>query len=356
MARGTTRKRLLEWYRGAARDLPWRRTTDPYAIWVSEIMLQQTRVQTVIPYFTRFMERFPTPRALAEAEEDSVLSLWSGLGYYRRARLLHRGVREVVAYYGGTVPDDPDALRSLPGVGRYTAGAIGSIAFDKEEPIVDGNVGRVLCRIHAIQTPLGSAETTRRLWSEAERLVQGPEPGALNQALMELGATLCRPTQPQCLLCPVRVDCKAHARGQVERLPIPRTRKPPRPVRCTAVVATIDRGAARKVWLVRGAHTLFSGLWSVPMQMEGAHKAPTIKEVLAGAGLSARVRPSAGFCVEHVLTHRRLMVDVAVATAARGQPTSGRRFFAAGDLDSVGLSALTKRILDRVHPALIGGS
>ena len=147
------RAALLAWYDLSARDLPWRRTRDPYAVWVSEVMLQQTRVDTVIPYYERFMARFPTPERLAAAPEDDVLGMWSGLGYYRRARMLHRGAREVVARYGGEVPREPEDRRALPGVGRYTAGAIGSIAFDRPEPLVDGNVARVLARLRAIDTP-----------------------------------------------------------------------------------------------------------------------------------------------------------------------------------------------------------
>ena len=194
---------LLRWYDRSARDLPWRRTRDPYAVWVSEIMLQQTRVETVIPYYERFLARFPSARVLAEADEDAVLSHWSGLGYYRRARLLHSGVQEVVARYGGEVPEDADARRRLPGVGRYTAGAIGSIAFDKAEPVVDGNVTRVLARLFRIDTPVGSATTTKRLWREAAELVPEQRPGDFNQALMELGATLCTPKKPLCDACPV---------------------------------------------------------------------------------------------------------------------------------------------------------
>ena len=340
------REKLLAWYDVAARDLPWRQTSDPYAIWVSEVMLQQTRVHTVIPYYERFLARFPTPTTLAEADEDEVLSLWSGLGYYRRARLLYRGVREVVADYGGKVPEEASARRSLPGIGRYTSGAIGSIAFDKEEPIVDGNVGRVLSRLHRIQTPLGSAETDRRLWSEAERLVRGPRPGALNQALMELGATVCTPKQPKCLLCPVRDHCQAFALDEVEALPIPRRKTTPRAMAYTAVVATTGRGAGRRVWLVRGESNLFGGLWGFPML---AHDRPGDGDpgrVLRSVGLSARLRTEAVSTIDHILSHRRLRVDVYVAKAARGQVTDGRRSFVRGDLDSVGISSLTKKILE----------
>ena len=340
------REKLLAWYNGAARDLPWRQTNDPYAIWVSEVMLQQTRVQTVIPYYERFLARFPTPTALAEADEDAVLSLWSGLGYYRRARLLHRGVREVVADYGGKVPEDASARRSLPGVGRYTAGAIGSIAFDKEEPIVDGNVGRVLSRLHRIRTPLGVAETDQRLWTEAERLVRGSRPGALNQALMELGATVCTPRQPKCLLCPVREHCQAHARGEVDALPIPRRKTTPRPMACTAVVALAGRGPGRRVWLVRGESNLFGGLWGLPMLAHEQAGDGDPRRVLRSSGLSARVRPEPVTTIEHILSHRHLCVDVYVAIASKGQTTDRRRSFAPSDLDSVGISSLTKKILE----------
>ena len=193
---------LLGRFDESARALPWRETRDPYAVWVSEIMLQQTRVETVVPYYERFLARFPTPYSLAEADEDTVLAHWSGLGYYRRARLLHAGVREVVAQYGGAVPEDAEARLALPGVGRYTAGAIGSIAFDKPEPVVDGNVTRVLARLLRIDTPVGTTRTPKRLWEEAERLVPTERPGDFNQALMELGATVCTP-RARSLLAPV---------------------------------------------------------------------------------------------------------------------------------------------------------
>ncbi len=219
------RDALLTWYDEAKRDLPWRRTRDPYAIWVSEIMCQQTRVDTVIPYYERFLSRFPTPKALAEAEEDDVMSLWSGLGYYRRARLLHAGVKEVVAKYGGDVPKDAAERRGLPGVGRYTAGAIGSVAFGLPEPVVDGNVARVLSRLHEIDTPLGKAATEKRFWSEAEKLVAGPRPGDLNQAVMELGATICTPQNPACHECPLRDGCLARASGRQAELPAPERRR-----------------------------------------------------------------------------------------------------------------------------------
>jgi A/G-specific adenine glycosylase len=306
---------------------------------VSEIMLQQTRVETVIPYYERFMSRFPTAEALAAAHEDSVLAHWSGLGYYRRARLLHRGVREVVASYGGSVPEDAAARLALPGVGRYTAGAIGSIAFQKEEPVVDGNVSRVLARLLRIETPLGEAATTKRLWEEARGLVTGERPGDLNQALMELGATLCGPRDPQCDICPLASTCQAHVEGDVARFPVMPARKPPQERKLFAVVATRGRGAGRRVWLVREEKALFGGLWGVPMSEVNPRTA------LREACVEARLASRAVGRVDHVLTHRRLRIDVFVASGAESRASTSRRLFDGDALERVGVSTLTKKIL-----------
>jgi A/G-specific adenine glycosylase len=330
---------LLDWYDESARDLPWRMTEDPYAIWVSEIMLQQTRVETVIPYYQRFLARFPTPEALAEADEDTVLSHWSGLGYYRRARLLHAGAREVVAEYGGEVPEEAEARRALPGVGRYTAGAIGSIAFGKPEPIVDGNVTRVLARLLGIRTPVGTAETTKRLWDEASRLVPAERPGDFNQALMELGATVCLPKQPQCERCPLASHCEAYAHGEVEQLPVFKPKKPPVAVQLSAVVTTTGRGRHRMVWLIKGEQALFGGLWGVPM-VEGAPRL-----ALRDAGVRARLHPDPVGEIEHILSHRRLQIAVYRAFGGRAEESQTRRRFAPTDLARVGVSTLTRKVL-----------
>lgn len=338
-------RELLRWYDRTARDLPWRRTRDPYAIWVSEVMLQQTRVETVIPYYERFLERFPTIEALADADEDAVLSLWSGLGYYRRARLLHAGVREVVARYGGAVPANPEDRRALPGIGRYTAGAIGSIAFEEPEPIVDGNVSRVLARLFAIETPLGTAITTKRLWEEAAALVPFERPGCFNQALMELGATVCTPRVPRCEDCPLAAHCEAHERGEVEAFPVVRDRKAPKTVELVAVVATRGRSRDRAVWLVRGEQGLFAGLWGVPMTERNGSKAGDPRRALFEAGISARLAAEPTGRIEHVLTHRRLQVEVFRAIGADAEESETRRCFAAADLGEVGVSSLTRRLL-----------
>jgi A/G-specific adenine glycosylase len=340
---GALQQKLLTWYDEHARDLPWRATRDPYAVWVSEIMLQQTRVDTVVPYYERFLASFPTLEALAHADEDAVLSHWSGLGYYRRARLLHAGVREVVSRYGGEVPEDAETRRALPGIGRYTAGAIGSIAFDKPEPVVDGNVTRVLARLFRIDETVGTAAMTKRLWREAGRLVPGERPGDFNQALMELGATVCTPKQPLCKACPLARECGAHAHGEVDTLPVTKARKTPRVVQLSAVVATSGRGSARKVWLVKGDEALFGGLWGVPM-VEGEPR-----EALRAAGVRARLRAEPIGEVDHVLTHRRLSIDVYRATGGRGKENATQRWFSPEELNRVGVSKLTRRILGNAH-------
>ncbi len=264
---GAVRRLLLAFYDARARDLPWRRDTDPYRVWVSEVMLQQTRVETVVPYYERWLERFPTLDALAEAPIDDVLHAWAGLGYYRRAHNLHRAARAVRERHHGELPEDPDALRDLPGIGDYTAGAIASIAFGRPEPAVDGNVRRVLSRLHDLPGP-GAAEL-RRL---AAALVPEDRPGDFNQALMEFGATVCTPRAPRCEACPLAEHCRARAAGtQLER-PLPKPSKPiPEDDVGTAVVVAPD-GA---LLLVRRPDDgLLAGLWEFPGAPVGSGEAP----------------------------------------------------------------------------------
>ncbi|HRI09659.1 MAG TPA: A/G-specific adenine glycosylase, partial [Nannocystaceae bacterium] len=199
---------LTPWFAANQRDLEWRRTRDPYAIWVSEIMLQQTRVETVRAYYRRFMERFPDVGTLAAADEEAVLAAWSGLGYYRRARLLHAGARHVASALGGSLPRTGEGLRSIPGVGRYTAGAIASIAFDEPVPLVDGNVARVLSRLGAIEDVKGQGADAPGHWKVVAEVLGAGSPRVLAQALMELGATVCTPQSPRCSLCPAQELCQ----------------------------------------------------------------------------------------------------------------------------------------------------
>ena len=219
----TFRAALLGWYGAAARDLPWRGAgRTPWRVLVSEAMLQQTQVKTVLPFFARFVERFPTVESLAAADEEDVLRLWQGLGYYSRARNLQKAARAIVEQHGGEVPRTVEQLLNLPGVGRYTAGAVASIAFDVPAPILDGNVIRVLCRLDKIEADPRVTATQKRLWDRAAEVVDPRRPGDFNSAMMELGATVCAPRSPQCLICPVAAFCQARAAGVQDRIPPPK--------------------------------------------------------------------------------------------------------------------------------------
>ncbi|PZN06582.1 A/G-specific adenine glycosylase [Thermaerobacter sp. FW80] len=255
------RSRLIHWYDRHRRDLPWRRTRDPYAVLVSEVMLQQTRVETVLPYYVRFLQRFPSASHLAAASEDEVLRLWQGLGYYRRARQLHQAARVLVERYGGQVPPDPEAVRALPGVGDYTAGAVLSIAFDLPVPAVDGNAQRVLARVFGVDEPADQAAGRRRLHDLARRLVDGPRPGALNQAVMELGATVCRPRRPGCGDCPLAELCVAARTGDPEAWPV--RRRSGRWVEEDVAIAWC-RVNGRVAVVRRPQEGLLAGLWALP--------------------------------------------------------------------------------------------
>ncbi|MEM7678227.1 MAG: A/G-specific adenine glycosylase, partial [Myxococcota bacterium] len=235
------RRRLLHWYRTHRRDLPWRRTRDPYAIWVSEIMLQQTRVDTVIPYYSTFLERWPSVRALAAADPDDVRAAWSGLGYYRRARLMLEAAKTVVEHHDGRFPDDLDALRALPGFGRYTAGAVASIAFDLPAAAVDGNVARVLARLGGVTGDVTRSTPQKEVWALAEDLAPGEAPGEHTQAMIELGALVCATKQPKCLICPVSDACAARADGKIHEIPPPRKKAARKSVWMTALVCSSRR-------------------------------------------------------------------------------------------------------------------
>jgi len=315
---GRLRGALLRWYRRERRDLPWRRTRDPYRVWISEAMLQQTRVDTVIPYYHRFLERFPDVEALAGADLDDVLGAWQGLGYYSRARNLKRAAEHVVECHGGALPDTADALRELPGVGRYTAGAVASIAFDRPEPIVDGNVARVLSRIHGLTGDPKSTAGQARLWEEAARLVRGRAPGDLNQALMELGATVCTPRAPACPRCPVRASCAALRTGDPESLPVG-SRKPA--VRDVVAAAAIVARRDRTLAVRRPEEGLLGGLWDLPGGDLAARERPAdgLRRALRErVGLEVGALERLG-CVEHVFTHRRLRLHVYRCEAAPGR-------------------------------------
>ena len=324
------RRDLLAWYRANKRELPWRSDSPvPYFVLVSEAMLQQTQVATVVPYFKRFIERFPTIAALAGADEGDVLRLWQGLGYYRRAKNLHASAKAIVERHGGKMPRDVDALLELPGIGRYTAGAIASIAFGVPAPILDGNVARVLARWAAIRESVDEPAVRDRLWSLAESLVSGgisggtsggESPGDFNQALMELGALVCVPRNPACLTCPVARHCGANALGLADELPVRSKRKAPRTVEHH--VLSVRRGDA---WLFqqRPATGLWASMWQLPTLESGEQ---------TSASLIIKAKETLGLVIDppresesfrHQTTHRTITFRVWVTRAIGGRLRHG---------------------------------
>lgn len=255
------RSRLRQWYAKHARDLPWRRSRDPYLVWMSEIMLQQTQVATVEPYFLRFRKAFPTIQALAAADEQDVLRHWESLGYYRRARQLHAAAKVLTDEHGGRFPADPEAVRALPGIGRYTAGAILSIAFDAREPILEANTVRLFCRLLVYRGQPTSSEAQRTLWAMAEAVLPRRRVGTFNQALMELGSQVCTPKAPKCDQCPVATLCEAKRFGLQDAVP---ARKPKKKFEEVHEVALIVRRRGRVLLLRRPEGGRWAGLWDFP--------------------------------------------------------------------------------------------
>jgi A/G-specific adenine glycosylase len=324
---------LLAWFAREGRDLPWRRSRDPWHVWVSEIMLQQTQVERVRDYFTRFIARFPTVADLAGAREQEVLRLWEGLGYYRRARQLHEAARVVVAEHDGRVPQTPAVLATLPGVGRYTAGAIASIAFDARAPIIEANSRRVLARLVGHDRPLGGAAGDGPLWEVAESVVPAREPGRFNQALMDLGAMVCTPTRPRCDACPLAAACVARRIGRAESIPVKAARPSVRRLRETALV--LRRGG--RVLVARcppGAW--WEGLWDFP-RIGTAERRPSDRRIGA---------------VAYTVTRHQVRCAVVErpATAADARPARGRRWVSAAALARLPLSAPARRIARLLAP------
>ncbi len=304
---------LLAWFDREARELPWRSTRDPYAIWLSEVMLQQTRVDTVIPYYLRFLADYPTLEALAEAPLDEVLLRWSGLGYYRRARQLHLCAREVMSRYGGAFPRSATELGLLSGIGEYTAGAVASIAFDEPTALVDGNVVRVLSRLEGLPDDMRSAHGKARVWELARALVPARRAGAFNQSLMELGSQVCTPRAPGCERCPVQQLCAARASGTAEQLPVMSPRKAPRAESLSAAVVSSGDAVLLAQRCDKG---LYAGMWEPP----GAPAQEALCAGLFAAGLPRELTFESCGMVRHVLSHRRLCVAVLSATMADAFP------------------------------------
>ncbi len=298
MSRFTSR--LLNWYRQNGRTLPWRGHRDSYAVWVSEIMLQQTRVETVIPYFEKWIKRFPTVKALAQSSEQDVLNLWEGLGYYSRARNLHQAAKIVIEQYNGELPHDLDALRELPGIGRYTVGAIASMAFGMDEPTLDGNIRRVLARVFDVSEPADSRAGEKILWELAAKHLPKGEAGNYNQALMDLGATTCLPKNPHCLICPVMCLCKAHELGIQEKRPVMKPKKKtPHYIHAAAVIEKNGRVLLAK----RPSKGLLGGMWEFPnARVNGDPAKELAKTIQTATRLKVR-RKEALEIVEHAYSH-----------------------------------------------------
>lgn len=317
--------RLLDWYESHARQLPWRGQNDPYAIWVAEIMLQQTQVVKVIPYYTRWMERFPDLPSLTKASQQEVLSLWEGLGYYSRARNLHRAAQIVCDQFSGRLPEDVNLLRRLPGIGRYTAGAIASIAFGKDQPTLDGNIRRVLVRVFDIRLPTGSKESEQILWELAAKNLPTGRAGDYNQALMDLGAMVCTPPQippragPDCWHCPLNDICRAYTLGIQNELPI--TSRKTRPSHHTVTAAVIWRNG--KVLIgQRPANGLLGGLWEFPGgELESGEdlKSGLLREIEEELGVCVQVGQPIGI-YRHAYTHFRVTVHAFECALSHGEP------------------------------------
>lgn len=340
---------LLPWFGGHARDLPWRRSRDPYAIWVSEIMLQQTQVQTVIPYWERWMQALPDLPALARAPEERVLKLWEGLGYYSRARNLQRAARLLVDR-GTPVPDTVDALMALPGIGRYTAGAIASIAFLQPAPILDGNVIRVLTRLYALGGDPRASRLNAQLWNLATQLVQAAAStrapnacSALNQGLMELGALICTPRNPECGQCPWRRQCKGRAEGRVHRLP--GGRRPAPPVHLRRVVVVAEHGGRR--WVrQRPPESVNGGFWEFPeCELPAGSDAVRVAADWLG-NASAQFEPLGQ--VRHAITRHRILLEVLhLRGKPRRAPGQATRWVSTSQLAALPLTGAHRRIVRR---------
>lgn len=341
--------KLLDWYTDNARDLPWRGHRDPYAVWVSEVMLQQTRVETVIPYFRRWMSRFPTIRALTRASQQEVLSQWEGLGYYSRARNLHRGAKIVIREHQGELPQDMQTLQSLPGIGRYTAAAIASIAFGADVPALDGNAHRVLSRVFDVSEPARSPAGERLLWELAEEHLPPGRGGDYNQALMDLGALICTPQSPDCHLCPLAKECQALAKGVQQDRPVrqPKT-KPPH----HTVTAAIIQRNGQVLIAQRPQNGLLGGLWEFPggKQEPGEDLVDCLRrEIREELGVAVQVDSSFGI-YQHAYTHFRVTLHAFLCALTDGDPQPNEHravcWVPASDLHEYPMGKIDRQIAD----------
>ncbi len=348
---GIQRAGLLRWFAKHKRDLPWRREPRaPYHVWLSEVMLQQTQVATVVPYFERWLRRFPSVRALAQAPLDEVLKAWEGLGYYSRARNFHKAAQLVQTELGGAIPDTVEALIRLPGVGRYTAGAIASLAFKRRAAVLDGNIKRVLSRLFALNAP-------QDLWTLAESLLPAQGAGMWNEALMELGATVCTPRAPKCAECPLQSQCRALAEGDPERFP-ERVRKPATPHHAV-LTAVISRADGCVLMGQRPPEGLLGGLWEFVSSEFRAAAPPddAASMVRARTGLNISPQVTVLGSVRHAFTHFKITRQVVAVRAKSGIPSpvgyAALRWLAKAELGNLALTRSDQKILallDRAAP------
>ena len=350
------RKNLLAWFSQFQRDLPWRQSKDAYRIWLSEIMLQQTRVATAIPYYQRFLERFPDVQSLAEAPEDEVLRLWSGLGYYSRARNLQKAAQQIVALHGGVFPaTEPEAL-ALPGIGIYTAAAVLSIAHGQKLAVLDGNVARVLARLQATRGDLRASGRWQGLQTNADALLAQDAPGDWNQAMMELGATLCSPKSPQCLLCPVNEFCRARKLGLADTIPAKRKKRPMVKIRLVAAVLLDSQGRTlllpppkREAGAKRKADVgaLVSRMWHFPTTAVRRNAPIDLRDYLQKSLFDGR-KISATFellrKVRHAVTYRAITLQPFRIKLKKLPQVPGARILSLGEISSVPISNLTHKI------------
>jgi A/G-specific adenine glycosylase len=332
------RRELLEWYAGNRRDLPWRRNSNPYAVWVSEIMLQQTRVSVVVERYQAFLARFPTLVSLALASEEDVLALWSGLGYYRRARMLHKAAQFVASHHHGNLPVSSAELRTLPGIGAYTAAAIASIAHGEQVAVVDGNVERVLCRLQGweLATRTGAAAVKRKIEPLAAQLLDPAHPGDFNQAMMELGATVCLPRNPQCLICPLSASCKT----QGEHKTAPRARMVSREIACALSVRTgSEPGQVNREVLLQkrpASLSVMPGLWELPALSDMAVPEKELRMTLRHAIMQVNY---------YVRVRTVYEDDIESITVDGGE----RRWVPLNQAGGMALTGLARKVLTRAH-------
>ena len=346
-------KALLSWFDRNKRDLPWRRNRNPYATWISEIMLQQTRVDTVKPYFERWMERFPDVRSLAEADEQEVLKLWEGLGYYSRARSLHKAAKIIVSKYGGQLPEDPAELRKLPGIGDYTAGAIASIGFGKPAAALDGNIRRILARFYDIADPVRTPQTEKLLWQLAEESLDRDRPGDYNEALMDLGSAVCTPEDPKCLICPIAADCRARQNGTAGERPVMVKAEPVPHYIVTAAVIR-DESGEKFLLTKRPPKGLLGGLWEYPggkQEPDESLEDCIRREIREELGVTIRVGEPFGV-YRHAYTHFKVTLHAFFCRITEGEPVplaaSELGWFSREELAALPMGKIDRMISDRL--------